>query len=103
MTVTKPTAKPAHEQDIMHAAIAAKATEFVAFLFGGRGVRLRQEASSYAEAVDLGLRMKAQHPEVGPRRPLVYAIGPNRTSIEVDSTIARLAGFPEDAIERLAR
>lgn len=91
--------KPPHEQDVEAAAIAAKATAFTAFLFCGQGQRYRREAGSFVEAVDAAKELERIHETT--RRALVYALGPVGRAIEVDEAVARLAGFPEEAIARL--
>jgi hypothetical protein len=90
-----------HEQDVRSAALAARATRFSAFLFAGVGKRYRREAAFFSEAVDAAIALEGEFG--GARRSLVYAITAGGESLQVDETVARLAGFEEAAIERFFR
>lgn len=99
-TKPRPAKKPHHE-DVLFAEMAAKASRFTAVLHQGPGQRHRREAGSFAEAVEQGKALERENP--GTRLALVYAIGARDESINVDATIARLAGFPEASIELMGK
>ena len=89
--------KAPHEQDVAAAAKARGATRFSAFLFTGRDGRYRREAETFEAAVEEALDL--EHSVETTRRSLIYAIV-GTSSISIDETVARLAGYPEAAIAR---
>jgi hypothetical protein len=90
-------AKAPHEQDVSLADKARTATRFSAFLFAGQGRRYRREATTFAGAVEEAFALEVEVETT--RRALVYAIVGTYT-VPIDEGIARLAGFPEEAIAR---
>jgi hypothetical protein len=95
-------AKKVSDQDLTFARMATAATLFTAVLHMGPGTRERVEADSFVGAVDAGKALELANP-ANIRRTVIYAVGPRGESIPIDTDIARLAGYPEEAIERMNR
>jgi hypothetical protein len=91
-------AKGPHEQDVWAAEKARNATRFTAVLHAGAFQRYRREAETFEAAVEEAFDL--EHSIETNRRALIYAVAGTYT-IPIDENVARLAGYPEEAIRRL--